>query len=370
MIHILFVLHSLRPGGAERQLVELIKGLDKSVYRISVAINKYEETGYQPDLEAMNIPIYCFRRKHKYDLSPVLQIARLIKREKVDIVHSFLVLGSVFGTISAKLTSRPIVCSALRTARDTNLREVLLSHSLSYFPDYFVSNSMAGFKSRFKKMRNNFKVVYNGMDFSRFSVDSERQSRIKAEFGLAKWGNVVGMIASLSHKKDQRTLLCSAKLVIEKYPDTLFIFVGDNVRGRLELLQKQANELCISENVIFTGFRSDVDQIVQLLDISVLLTYEKYAEGTPNAVIESLAVNKPVIASKGGGTDEVVEDGVTGLLVEPASAIQTASAIIKLIEDTRLAKTLADNGSALVVQKYALKRYVEEYELMYKTLID
>ncbi|MEE9423626.1 MAG: glycosyltransferase [Methylococcales bacterium] len=368
-MNILFIISSLRPGGAERQLVELIKGLDKSIYNIYLIVNEVNIDGYQQILDDCNVTIHCFRRKSKYDLSPVFKTIELTKKLKINVIHTFLNLGSIIGILVSMNTNIPIICSALRTAKDENWKFWLCSRIISARSDYLVSNSLVGFKNRFKKMRPKFRVVYNGVDFSRFRPSDKIQKEIVNELSLAQWEIKIGMVATLSEKKDHKTLLDAAKIVLFSYPQTVFIIVGEGLGARMEQLQDYAVKLDIDSNVIFTGFRSDVDQLIQLLDIIVLLTNKLYGEGSPNAVIEGMAVGKPIIATKGGGTDEVVIDHVNGLLVEPEDAQETAEKILFLINNQEASCKLANYAKKFVVDNYSLDRYVTEHETMYHNLI-
>lgn len=368
-MNILYIISSLRPGGAERQLVELIKGIDKSINNIYVVINESNINGYQETLEINDVPIYCFCRNSKYDMSPVFKTAELVNKLEINVIHTFLNFGSIIGVLVALMTGAPIVCSALRTAMDENWKFWLCSRIISYRADYLVSNSLAGFKNRFKKMRSKYRVIYNGIDTSRFKPVEKIQNDIVNEFNLTRWKIKVGMVATLSEKKDHRTLLDAAKLVLHHYPDTVFIIVGEGLGGRMGQLKDYAAKLDIDENIIFTGFRSDVDQLIQLLDILVLLTDKLYGEGSPNAVIEGMAVGKPILATRGGGTDEVVLDHVNGLLIEPANSEEAATKIMCLIKDKKLSYKLGQNALQYVRDNYSLTRYVKEYELLYNSLL-
>jgi glycosyltransferase involved in cell wall biosynthesis len=367
--HILFVIPSLRPGGAERQLVELAKGLDKDRYTVSVVVTKYEDVGYQPILENMGIAIYCFKRQYKYDISPLLKTINLIRKLNIDVVHTFLTLGSLIGVLAAKFTNRPVVCSALRTAKDESWKDTACNQLFVMFSDYFVSNSKAAFENRFRDMKANFRVVYNGIDFDRFVPYQEKLELAATALRPGPWRWKVAMVASLSDKKDHRTFLQAAKIILANFPDVLFVMVGESIGGRREQLEHFGCELGIQNNLQFMGFRSDVDQLMHLFDVLVLLTEKHIGEGSPNAVLEGVLAGKPVVASRGGGTNEVVTDLVNGLLVDPGNAEQTAAAILRLLKDEPFANKLAVNGKKFVEAMCSLQNHVAQYETMYQDVL-
>ena len=368
-MHILFVIDSLRPGGAQRQLVELIRGLDKSRYKMSLVVNREENTRYKEILQDIGVPIYCFQRKNRFDISPLIKIIKFIRDSDVDVVHPYLVLGSIFGVTAARITAKKVVCCAIRTAYDANLLEKVVCRLLPYFCDYFVSNSESGFKNRFRKISGNFRIIRNGIDLSSFKSNWEVQKSIVNELQLDGRRCVIGKIASLSHKKDHETFLCAAHILLQKNPNLIFLVVGKSVDNRLEELKYLSQQLGIQDSIVFTGYRPDVEQLIQLLDIVVLLTQKNYAEGMPNAVIEGMAAKKPVIATRGGGTDEIIQDGVNGILVTPASPDELAGSILKLIRDRALASKLAKNGRLFVEQNLGMERYIKQYDELYQNLV-
>jgi glycosyltransferase involved in cell wall biosynthesis len=366
-VKLLFIIHSLKFGGAERQLVELIKGLNHHSYDVHLICLDNVSEGYTELLSTEGIETTYFLRSYKYDLRPIFSIYRFILKKQIDLVHTFENLGSMFGLLAAKLSRRPVVCSAVRNAKDKNLKLKLSTKILSKFADIFVANSRAGFVSRFSKIKPHFRVVYNGIDFNRFKNDKVDILKIKKEIGVVDFNHVIGMIASLSTHKDHETLLNAAPMVLQKYPELCFLFIGDG-RER-EKLESKVRRLGLKENVLFLGYRNDVDQVIQILDIAVLLTNsDVILEGISNAIVEAMAVGVTVVASKGGGTNEIIKHDVNGILVSPKSVEKTAEAIIELLEDKTKAKRLATTAKIFVTEKFSLQRYVEEYENIYQDL--
>ena len=363
---ILFVIDSLRFGGAQRQLVELIKGLHYRRHDVHLVSLKKDKEGYAEILTALGIELFYYYRTFNYDLKPVFIISQHIKNNQIDLVHSFMTVGGLMGMLAAKLTERPIVCSALRDAKDSDFMMKIEHKILARFTNTFVANSRAGFTNRFKRMKPHFRVVYNGVDFSRFEAETDIL-KLKYELGLSDFKYVIGMVASLSERKDHETLLDAAPLVIQVFPDTCFLLVGDGLNR--EYLVNKAIKQGLEKNIIFLGYRSDVDQIIRLPDVSVLLSNsDVHLEGISNAIMESMAVGVPVIASEGGGTDEIVINDINGILVPAKNSQKTADAIIELLRDKNKAEKLANKAKITARRMFNLKRYVDDYENIYREL--
>jgi len=212
-MHILFVIDSLVSGGAERQLVELIKGLAKrSDYKISLGVLENIETGYTDTIRKLQIDIHLFPRKFRYDFSPILSIRQFIIRQEVHLVHSFLDLGALYGLIAGLLAGRPVVCSSIRNAKDEHIKNAIIIQIEARISDILVANSLTGFTNRFKAMRPNFRLIYNGIDFDRFNVSLEDVEAVRKHFGLQRYKHIIGMVATFSRYKDYDTW-CSSFLL-------------------------------------------------------------------------------------------------------------------------------------------------------------
>jgi len=369
-VKILFVIDSLTFGGTERQLVELINGLDRHRYEVHLVSLDNVAEGYTDLLTARGIRIRYFCRGHKYDIRPGFSISRYIRENQIELVHAFLNMGVLFGLIAAKLSGRPVVCSAIRDAKDQNLKVKVSKKIVAHLADIFVANSRAGFTNRFRNMKPHFRVVHNGLDFSRFeeTKDARAVQELKKDLHLHGLKRIVGMVASLSERKDHETLLDAAPMVLQAYPETCFLLVGDGVKRKT--LMEKAKQLGLENNVLFLGFRKDVDHIYDILDILVLLSNtDAHLEGISNAIIEAMAAGVPVVASEGGGTNEIVKNDANGVLIAPKNAQETAEAIVGLLGDKDKAQRLANTAKLFVREMFNLQRYVEEYESIYRELI-
>jgi glycosyltransferase involved in cell wall biosynthesis len=363
-LKILYVIDSLSFGGAQRQLVELIKGIDRSKFEVHLCCLINDPAGYTDIVEKLDISIKYYSRRYTFDVRPIFYIFQYIREMKIDLIHSFLTLGALFGVIAAKFAGRPVICSGIRDAKDQSITHGIYKHIESAIADILVSNSMAGFTNRFKGMKPHFRVIYNGIDLNRFRVRSTDVSSVERELGISGFSHVVGMVAALSDYKDHETLLDAAPIVLGRYPNTCFLLVGDG-SNRSRLLRKVQSR-GLEQNVIFTGYRSDVECIYPLMDVSVLLARSSlHLEGISNAVLESMASGVPVIASAGGGTNEVIDHGRNGLVVPPGSSKRLAECIIDILSNPQKVRAMAKMAQQDVTTRFSLDRYVEQHVSLY-----
>jgi glycosyltransferase involved in cell wall biosynthesis len=172
-------------------------------------------------------------------------------------------------------------------------------------------------------------------------------------FFLPHGSPVVGNIAALVPHKGQRHLIEAAHLVVQKLPDVRFVILGE---GELrEALERLVREYHLEKHVLLPGFRTDVLGCLKSFDVFVM---SSVTEGLGTSLLDAMACSRPIIATNAGGIPEVVDEGVTGLLVPPRDHTAMADAIISLIGDGRRRRTMGDRGFARVNEKFTVERMI------------
>lgn len=236
------------------------------------------------------------------------------------------------------------------------------------FTDAFVSNSKAGLLS-YKTPPSKSFCIYNGVDFNRFNnlkqsqtIESELLGKPKGEL------MVIAMIASFDSRKDYKTVINAAKLLCQENETYVFLLIGGGTD--LTKIKNLVPKEILDKQVIFTGKRNDIESILQIVDICILMTNEsKHAEGISNAIIEYMSMGKPVIASAGGGTDEIVTHRVTGLLVKPGDTGELVKSIKKLAGSEHLRSKLGENAYHFSRYNFDIHKKTQEYVDLYKKLL-
>ncbi|HEY9115413.1 MAG TPA: glycosyltransferase [Bacteroidales bacterium] len=352
---ILFFIESLRLGGKERRLVELLRYLSlKNQFELSLVLTR-NEIDYQ-EVYDLGIKIQIIERKYfKKDPKLFFSFYKIAKVFKPDIIH---VWGNMvaFYAIPTKLLLRlPLINSQITDAFDVVYRGIL-SHKFTFqYSDLIIANSMAGLKT-YGSPPNKSKVIYNGFDFDRIkklkpSIEIRKMFNIETSF-------IVGMAASFSALKDYKTYIQAANLLLSEGADCTFLCMGkgdDSTYQELVLPERK-------NNVKFLGLQSDVESVMNCCDVGVLSTY---TEGFPNSVMEFMALGKPVVATAGGGTEELVLDNETGYLVKVKSPSELAEKIKFLLNNPETAQKMGEKGKERIQSNFTLSLMAEKFIKVY-----
>jgi glycosyltransferase involved in cell wall biosynthesis len=202
-------------------------------------------------------------------------------------------------------------------------------------------------------------LIYNGVDLQRYD-HQEPCCTLPEEYGMEPGSQIVGVVARLEPEKGHPTLLEAWPAVLRAVPDAYLLIVGEG--SRRDSLEAQARELRIAHRVVFTGRRDDVPAVTAALDVAVLPSYRE-AQGL--TILEAMALSRPVVASNVGGIPEMVEDGITGLLVPPRDAEALTAAIVRLLTDHSLADMLGRAGHDLVHDRFCIELMVSSVQSIY-----
>lgn len=362
-VKILFIIGSFATGGKERQLAELIKGLSKDKHEIHLLIRS-ESTHYINDLAAHLSSIYNLNST-KIGLKGFFKIASHINKIKPTILHSWAINTSVFVILARLLTIRGFIFidGSIRNAPHQFpkfSKEWFMRRFTNLFSDSIVSNSKAGLLV-YKTPLSKSICIWNGFDFNRLQLKTSA-SLIKQELNI-NTRFVVGMVARLDKFKDWQTFLEAARIILHDRDDVTFIAIGGG--NDLEK-HKQTIKNWNLERFVFTGERSDVENIVNMLDVGVLASF---SEGISNTIMEYMAMAKPVVASGAGGINELVIHNQTGFIYEIGNSEQLAKYILNVINNEKLGIEMGLDGKKRIENYFNITQMVFHYEELYQNLI-
>jgi len=365
-INLLYVLHDLRSGGAERQFIVLLRNLDRNKFRPHVAcLNKGGQ--FQSEVEEMGLKVDYVERLWRWDISPIFKLYRLIRRYNINIVHSYLFLPTFYSAIAAKLSGVSIVNSSFRKSSSIGKVRDKIDKLIARISSIVIVNSYAGkrFLAGIGKTAK-VRVIHNGIDTTHFD-NSGNVEEIKKSFELERFETVVSMIANLEPRKDPFLYLRSAKNLFEKFPLSAFLLVGG---GSLLAKVKEIteNEPALS-NVYVLGHQENVADILKITDVFVHLSAPAHSEGIPNSIMEAMALGKPVVATDSGGCDELVEQGRTGYLIKSSDVEALVDKISQLLEDTVLRQSFGKAGTERIRADFSMESYVLATSEIYSSLI-
>ena len=357
----MFLIDTLGTGGKERRLAELLKSiwLRKEIdYQLAVMSRNIH---YK---EVLNIGfnIEYIIRKTKWDALVFLKLYRLIRQYRPDIVHCWDSMTAVYSSPVCKLLHCKLINGMVidTPVRQSILNKHWLRARLTFpFADMIVGNSEAGLKA-YKAPQRKSTVVYPGFNFSRTENLPDKQI-VKKQLGI-KTGFVVGMVATFWEMKDYPTFFRAARNILSRRKDVTFIAIGSDTDSQ------EANNLIEKQDKNYfrlLGSRSDVEALVNIMDVCILSTF---TEGTSNSILEYMALAKPVIATNGGGTREIVSDGETGFLVEPSAPAKLADKIDVLLNDNTLREKFGAAGLNRIQNVFTIDRMTSAYINIYSRL--
>ena len=361
------ILHTIEtggPGGAETVLLQLATHLDPARFRSVVLIS--QDGWLNGQLHARGIPTTLVDCKAWYDLRLPRAMIALIRQEKVDLIHSHLPDQNFYSCLVGALTRRrpivtyhgPIELTRARRRRQALKLQVVrrLAAAVVVVCDY-VERLLRGVSFPPEKIVR----IYNGIESSRFSALSN--GTFRKSLGYGEEIRLVGMVANIRQSKGYEYFVQAARIVADTIPQTRFFAVGDVDEKFGGGLRKLVEQLNLGGRFLFLGFRNDIPEILSDLDVFVL---SSTSEGFPLVVLEAMAAGKPVVVTRCGGPEEVVEDGRDGFLVPPTNPEKLAARIIDLLSNPGLAATLGQRARDKVARQFSLERMVRQYEALYE----
>ena len=362
-MRILIVIDSLGRGGKERRLIELLRSFN-SVTDISVKlVVMREQVEYQEVYQLKHTTTDCIVGKFKRDPRMVLSLRRICKEFKPDLIHSWSSMSSVYAVPVSRMLKIPLVNAMVANAKCKPFtRDWTRSRITFPFSHIIVSNSYAGIKA-YKVKPEKARVIYNGYNFERNhnTIDVEK---LRKKINCAG-KTVVTMIAAFHPRKDYDTFCTTAKEMSNSHPDVFFLAIGGG-----PALTDFKTRWGDQKNLHFTGQVDNVEDYIQITDIGVLLTNpDVHQEGIPNTVMELMAFGKPVIATSGGGTDELVEHRISGILIPPHSATELRNNIDRLINLPGEAIQLGERAKHRIADSFSIARMSEATLALYREVI-
>lgn len=368
-ITVLYPITDLARDGAQRQLLELVKGLDKERFRAIVLALRPSGPMEAEFRDVSDVEFLSLRMRGKLNPLSFLEIVNIVRRMHVDIVQPFLTPATFFGLLPALLCRTPVKIiterlSAGRTDIGFGHRFYLkIEDLLSPVADLAIANSEAGKEYLIQRGFNpgRIRVIYNGLEVDRLCARREEIERVKRDLAVPVGGNVIGMLARLFPQKRHDVFLKAARIVSAAAPGARFALVGDGpLRSYLENLSQ---ELGIASKVSFFGEQREVGPYVSAFDIAVLVSE---AEGCSNSILEAMALGKPVVATDVGGNQELVCHGETGFLVPVGDAKAVAQTVLYLIRDPEMAKAMGERARQGVRSRFSITNMVKRYESLYE----
>lgn len=373
---ILYVIENIFFGGGERVFAQIINGLDKEKFEIYVA--SLPDGIFEEKIKA-SAKLLPFKLRNRFSLLRIYRLAKIMKEKNIQIVHSQGGRADFFVRIAAKIAKVPAVISTIAMpveGYNVGLLRKVIYVTLDRFSERLVDKFIVVSEALRKRLIRKHGIaserivkIYNGVEIEKLNYDSANTSSVRKELNVEATALLIGTIGRLVWQKGLTYFMRAVKQIVDgkwqMAEQTKFLIVGEGrERKRLESM---AHSLNLGDKIIFTGFRSDIKEILYSLDILVLSSVR---EGQPITLLEAMALGKPIVATNIEGINETVIDGETGILVPPKDSHALAEAIVCLLKDNKKAQKMAQAARKVVEERFNLKDKINQHKQLYETIGD
>jgi sugar transferase (PEP-CTERM/EpsH1 system associated) len=362
------LLHTLHVGGAEMLAARLARRLRDRCRFVFACLEERGALG--EELGQEGFPVEVLARRPGLDLRCAWRLARLLRRERIDILHAHQ-YTPFFYAVAARLPSgRPPILFTEHGRHQPDhprRKRILFNRLMLRRRDRVVA---VGDAVRQALLVNEgipggrIEVVFNGIDAERFEKRPGERALVRGELGLRPDEPVILQVARLDYLKDHATAVRAMARVVREKPEARQLLVGEGPEGRS--IAAQVAGLRLERSVLFLGLRKDVARLLQAADIFLL---SSVSEGIPLTVIEAMCAGLPVVCTDVGGTGEVVTDRQTGFLSPAGDDEALAGSILRLLGDPELRTRMGEAGRLRARERFSERRMADRYLALYGEML-
>jgi len=361
------ILHTIEtggPGGAETILLNLASGLDPARYQ-SLALVA-EEGWLRSQLRARNVETVVRGTNGWLDPRPLWSFLRLLREKNVALIHSHLPDQNFISCLAGTLGRRATVATYHGALEGSGVKFGLKLGTVRRCGNVIVavSESLASSLRRRGFPANKVACIPNGIDVARFR--GVAAGRVRSELRVSPETPLVGMMANYRKDKGHEFFLEAARIIVQTIPQCHFVAAGDVSPENRELLSSRLQKLSLEKQFAFLGFRQDVPEFLADLDVFVL---PSTSEGFSLATVEAMAAGRPVVVTRSGGPEEIVEDGRSGILVPAGDPESLARAVIHVLQQPEMARTMGQEARTRTERAFSLSRMIRDYENLYDRVL-
>ena len=393
-IDVLFLIETLGLGGAEMSLFTLLKYVDRARVRPSVVMffdsegpRGYRTNHFLPLIESMGIPVTTLgaRRVREFPQA-ISRLYQRVRRSPPDLIHTQLFAANIVGRIAGRLARLPVISTIQsldyepeRLATYTNpgnwMRVLAMLCADRYTARLCcdrlipISRGVAASTRQWLKVRpDRMTVMYNPVDTEHFvASDDQAHHKIRQQLGLGEDSRLILNVGRITYAKGQIDLVQAMPEILESVPNAHVVFLGDtaNERCKAELVTA-IDRLGIAGHCRFPGASDHVNVWLEACDV---FAFPSLFEGMGIAMAEAMLCRCPVVASSIVTLAEQIQDNVTGLLVPPQNPHSLAQAIVRILQDPVLARSLGEAAERQAIQSYDPVRYAERMAQIYESVL-
>lgn len=368
-VPVLYFTNSTLWGGVEGHICGLLQNLSREMFRAHLVCDPTIFERFRTAVPS-DVEVTALQLSSPADVASAMRLARLIRQERFQIVHSHMFWSSLFASPIARACGVPIVMETLHGTEawrkgwkagntiDRTINQFVTKHIA-------VCESDARFLAEKKHVPSSkIEVIHNGIDVQRILGSRDVRPAIRHAVGAADSDCVLITVARFHKGKGHRVLLEAMRELAVKHPQGKLVLLGEGEEQAA--MRSLCTNLGIAEKVRFAGFQPNVSEWLSAADINVLPTFY---EGLPLTILEAMAAGLPTVASNVGGIPEAIEDGVSGLLVPAGDARKLAEAISSLIGDAEARVRIGTAARQGVLRHFTIERQVRATEKLYTGLL-
>lgn len=363
-LRVMFVITSMPVGGAETLLVNLVRRMDRSRFEPELCCLK--EFGPLGEVLAREVPACEKLIRYKTDWRVIGRLARRMRERKIDAVVTVGTGGDkmFWGRLAAWRAGVPVILSSLHSTGLPDHVE-FPNRLLAPITDGFIGCARPHGEYLVRAEgcpRHKVFVIPNGVDCERFRPLAPPPG-LREQIGLPADAPTAAIVAALRPEKNHELFLDAAARILKNVPQARFLIIGDGPRH--PLLEQRAEQLGIDDSIHFLGTRSDVPELLSLVNVLML---SSHMEANPVSILEGLACGKPVVSTRVGSIPETVEHGVNGYLTDPGSADQLAEWAGQLLTHSDISRSMGRAGRERIVHNWSLQKMVMGYQNLIQSI--
>lgn len=367
-MNILHIIDTGGPGGAETIFLRLITTLDKKKFK-SLAIIPKKDWLFQ-QIHAYGIDCKVIKADGSFNIRYLFTLVHIVRKYNISLIQCHLFGSAVYGSIVGLLCRVPVV-STFHGFVDIGKKEKFLNAKLRIVSFgssriIFVSERLRRFFIQYKAIsEKKMEVVYNGVDINKFN--NVKSESLRKELGLNKEDIIIGSVGNIRPAKGYNFLLMAAAELKKRNFNYKFVVVGEGSGYLYEDLLKLRRKMCLDDTVFFVGYKNDAYKLLCDFDVFLL---PSISEGFSLVTIEAMASKIPVVVTKSGGPEEIVDNYVNGILVDKEDPLEIVSGIEKIVSGKVNTSQMVDYAYLTVKTTYSLDAMIKRYTEIYRKIKD
>ena len=365
-LKILFIIYDLERGGPEMRLLDFVRNFPKDI-KIHICVTS-KNLSLLREFQKTDVDIKVVPVKKAYmEIKKVNEISKYVALNRISIINTFDLKGLMISAYIKKFspTRVKIVHHVVDLLHNYNFCQKALLFIFLKYANCSITNSKQAKKILVDKYtpNNDIKVICNGVDTQCFNNDFYDKKFVRKKLNIGEYDIIIGTIANFRKVKNYPFLFKAFNILTKKHPDLKLLCVGGG--KELASMKSVAVNYSMEDNIIFTGYSSNVVEYLSVMDIFVLCSLH---EGMPNVITQAMSMNIPIIASSVGGCPEIIENMQNGILFSSNNYKEFIEAVEKLINDPETSSILADNAKKTVEDKFSLNLMVKNYVTFFKNM--